>query len=64
MSSYFFKKISLVPPPSTDQISNSPITPDNGNNGPIFSDNESNGPISLYNGNSPSGVGGAVVNSV
>ena len=51
MSSYFFKKISLVPPPSTDHISNGPIIPVNENNGPIFSDNENNGPITPVNGN-------------
>ena len=60
MSSYFFKKISLVPPPYIDQISIGPITPVHENNGPIFSDHESNGPILLYNASSPSNVGGAV----
>ena len=51
MSSYFFKKISLVPPPYIDQISIGPITPVHENNGPIFSDNESNSPITPVNGN-------------
>ena len=51
MSSYFFKKISLVPPPRTDQKRFGPITPVHGNNSPITPDNENNGPITPVNEN-------------
>ena len=44
MCSYFFKNISLVPPPRTDQKRFGPITPVHENNGPITPVHGNNGP--------------------
>ena len=51
MSSYFFEKNSLVPPPYIDQISNGPFFSVHESNGPITPVNEDNGPITPVNGN-------------